>query len=220
MAAINEGRVVTLGLRAGESLTVESEGVTNVVRYIDGEAAEGVTVTNAYPVTLGPLTVSSNWHIEALSGGADYSLAFADGVQTKVVRMLEDDLPEFGQTGVIYETEAGWMRWDELTGVYLATDEVPAIPAAVAEDDPVISGDDVEGSVLTVTYPGGWTNRPSSFLYQWENDGEPIEDQTGRTYTTVTGDVGDEITCEVTGVNAVGSAEAASTSNGITVVGE
>lgn len=90
----------------------------------------------------------------------------------------------------------------------------PAAPVSVVP--PVISGNTVEGSVLTVTSNGVWTGYPPpTYTYQWQNAGVDILGETASTYTTVAGDVGDAIRCVVTATNSQGSASA--NSNEITV---
>lgn len=74
---------------------------------------------------------------------------------------------------------------------------------------PSISGVPQEGQVLTANN-GVWSNEPTSFTYQWKNAGVAILGATAKTYTPVTGDVGDTLTVTVTGVNSAGSAAATS----------
>jgi hypothetical protein len=79
---------------------------------------------------------------------------------------------------------------------------------------PVISGLTTLGSVLTST-TGTWTGTaPITYTYQWKRNGSNIGSATNSTYTLVTADVSQSITCQVTATNAVGSANA--TSNTIT----
>jgi hypothetical protein len=90
----------------------------------------------------------------------------------------------------------------------------PAAPVSVVA--PTISGSAVSGSVLSVSSNGTWSGYPSpTFAYQWQNAGVDIDGETGSTYTTVAGDVGDAITVVVTATNSEGSASASS--NAITV---
>ena len=100
--------------------------------------------------------------------------------------------------------------------VALVDPEVSSTPVAPTNViAPVISGDTVEGSVLTTTN-GTWSGSPSpTYTYQWRANGSNISGATASTYTTVTADVGDTITCQVTGTNTEGSASAVS--NGIVV---
>jgi len=80
---------------------------------------------------------------------------------------------------------------------------------------PVISGNPVVGSTLTTTN-GTWTGFPApTFTYQWLRNGVVIGGATSITYVTQVADVGQQITCRVTGTNSVGSVSAIS--NVITV---
>jgi hypothetical protein len=79
---------------------------------------------------------------------------------------------------------------------------------------PVISGNTVAGSTLTCT-TGVWTGLPYPMLtYQWYRGITLIVGQVSTTYVTQFVDIGQAITCKVTGTNTFGSAVA--TSNIIT----
>lgn len=81
---------------------------------------------------------------------------------------------------------------------------------------PVISGSTTVGSTLTCS-TGTWTgNPPPSFGYQWKRAGADIGGAVANTYVTQAADVGELITCTVTGTNVAGSASA--DSNAITPV--
>lgn len=92
--------------------------------------------------------------------------------------------------------------------------EVTALAAPVNTVAPVISGDLDEDDVLTCVV-GTWTGEEAPvFSFQWENEGTPISGATSITYTIQASDAGDDLTCDVTGTNASGSATA--TSNTLT----
>jgi hypothetical protein len=78
---------------------------------------------------------------------------------------------------------------------------------------PVLSGTTTQGQNLTTTN-GTWTGSPTSYTYQWNRDATPITGANGTTYTLVGADVGANITCDVTAVNAFGSTTATSASVG------
>ena len=82
---------------------------------------------------------------------------------------------------------------------------------------PVILGNSLVGSVLTVDSHGTWSNNPTSFTYQWYSGANPIPSQTMTSYTTQQADIGLAITCQVVAINAVGSS-APATSNSTVVV--
>lgn len=74
---------------------------------------------------------------------------------------------------------------------------------------PAISGTAQVGVEMTV-FEGVWTGEPTSWEYAWEADGTPIGGATAKTYTPVIGQIGDVITCVVTGVNSAGEDDAES----------
>jgi hypothetical protein len=83
---------------------------------------------------------------------------------------------------------------------------------------PVISGNAVVDSTLTTTN-GIWNGFPAlTFTYQWYRGGTtPISGATNNTYVIQLVDVGQAITCRVTGTNMNGSSVAIS--NAITIIG-
>ena len=87
----------------------------------------------------------------------------------------------------------------------------PALPVNTVA--PVVSGTAVVGQTLTTTN-GTWTNSPSSFSYQWFRGATQIGTNAS-TYTLVSADAGQSVTCRVTATNAGGSANA--TSNALSI---
>jgi len=82
---------------------------------------------------------------------------------------------------------------------------------------PAITGTAQEGQIVTCS-TGTWTGTPTiTFAYQWKRNGSNIGSATNSTYTLVTADVSQSITCQVTATNGSGSASA--TSNTITPIG-
>lgn len=73
---------------------------------------------------------------------------------------------------------------------------------------PAIAGEVKEGEVLTA-WEGVWT-QAATFTYQWKKDGSNISGATGKTYTVVTGDVGEPISVVVIATNSAGNASAES----------
>lgn len=80
---------------------------------------------------------------------------------------------------------------------------------------PQILGTAKVGTVLTI-WDGIWTGN-GAFTYQWLAAASPISGATGSTYTPVTGDIGDPITCTVTCTNAAGSASVTTAATANTV---
>ncbi len=97
--------------------------------------------------------------------------------------------------------------WSDLKS---ATTLVAAPTNTVA---PVISGSLVVGSTLSVS-TGTWTGSPT-LAYQWRVDGVDVSGVTSTTFATTGRDIGDVVTCRVTGTNASGSANV--TTSGVTL---
>lgn len=73
---------------------------------------------------------------------------------------------------------------------------------------PAITGTAQEGQTVSCS-TGTWTGTPTiTFAYQWKRNGSNIGSATNSTYTLVTADVSQSITCQVTATNDVGSANA------------
>ena len=89
---------------------------------------------------------------------------------------------------------------------------IVALPVNTAA--PVISGSLTVGSTLSCTQ-GTWTNSPTSYAYQWLQNGVNISGATSASYVVVTGDAGTSIRCTVTASNATASASA--TSNALAI---
>ena len=91
-------------------------------------------------------------------------------------------------------------------------------PSAIAPSNtvaPVISGTAVVGQVLSST-TGTWTGTaPITYSYQWKRGATNIGTNSS-TYTLVSADAGQSITCVVTATNAGGSANA--TSNALSIL--
>lgn len=80
---------------------------------------------------------------------------------------------------------------------------------------PVVSGTNTVGSLLTTTN-GTWSGSlPITYTYQWLRNGLNISGATSSTYTLVTADTSNVVSCKVTATNSIGSANA--TSNSLTI---
>jgi hypothetical protein len=81
---------------------------------------------------------------------------------------------------------------------------------------PSITGTAQEGQTVSCS-TGTWTGTPTiTYAYQWKRNGSDIGSATNSTYTLVSADVSQSITCQVTATNGAGSASA--TSNTITPI--
>lgn len=74
---------------------------------------------------------------------------------------------------------------------------------------PIISGNLFPGSVLSCD-TGVWDGVTNTYFFQWRRNGANIAGATSSTYTIQTVDVGQQITCLVTVINAVGQNSALS----------
>ncbi len=83
------------------------------------------------------------------------------------------------------------------------------IPAPVNTVAPAVTGTAQVGQTLTCS-TGTWTNTPTSYTYQWRQDGSDITGATSSTYVPVVGDIGFPLDCVVTAHNAGGSTPQAS----------
>jgi len=91
--------------------------------------------------------------------------------------------------------------------VSLVADVVGATPAPVNTALPVITGTFRGGETLTVS-DGTWTGSPSSYAYQWLEDGSPIVGATTNSLTLTAAQIPTLISCTVTATNAGGSTDA------------
>jgi hypothetical protein len=73
---------------------------------------------------------------------------------------------------------------------------------------PSVDGPLQVGGALTCS-PGVWANSPTSFAYQWLQNGNPVGTATP-TYTVAAADAGQLLACRVTASNGVGSSSATS----------
>jgi hypothetical protein len=91
-----------------------------------------------------------------------------------------------------------WMEaWEAITGTP---------PAPVNTVAPALSYVyRYEGETVT-TDDGTWDNSPTSFTYQWYRDATPISGETLNQYSLGAPDVDKYVSCEVTAINAGGSA--------------
>jgi hypothetical protein len=97
---------------------------------------------------------------------------------------------------------------DMQTKYALPSDSENIVAPAISSD---ISGNTLVGRILTTT-DGTWSGIPApTFTYRWYRGSNPIiPTATSHTYTITSADVGQPITCRVTGTNRVSSVDAIS----------
>jgi len=155
---------------------------------------------------LGVTTINGNY----LSGIADYygvDLATSTDLMADILTevggnpatstdYLQDIVLELGGTVTI---NGNWMEaWEAITAT--------PPPAPVNTVAPALSYEQRTEFYTVSTDDGTWDNSPTSFTYQWYRDATPISGETSNIYFLDTLDVDKYISCEVTAINAGGSA--------------
>ena len=105
-------------------------------------------------------------------------------------------MPTTFPAGPVSCTPTTWSFYASLTG-----SGVVAPPVATAA--PVVTGNLQVGSQLSTTN-GAWSNSPTSYAYQWLDNGAAISGATTSKYTTQSADVGKLVSSKVTAMNAGG----------------
>jgi hypothetical protein len=112
------------------------------------------------------------------------------------VQLLTQILDAYG--GV----QTGWNEvplLEDILAILLAADSPP-----VNTSPPVVSPTSGSVGTLFSCSTGTWSDFPQGYGYQWLQDGTPIGGATGNTYTAQAGDVGTQLSCEVTATNTFG----------------
>lgn len=109
----------------------------------------------------------------------------------------------------------------EIQGIDSAGEVDVGNPAAMPTfaSTPAITGTPTVGETLTLDPPVVNSTTPVVTTFQWEADGTAIADAVASTYVLVSGDVGKQITCEVTASNMAGTVTGTSNSIGPVVSG-
>jgi hypothetical protein len=169
-------------------------------------------ITNTTPKTASRGSVY--YCIKAMNG--DAVIASATGIEGNITltSLTIKDGDEFKcNLKTITLTSGNLIAYKTVSGYV----EPPVPPATIPVNTavPVISGAPIIGQILTST-TGTWTGTaPITYSYQWKRGVTNIGTNAS-TYTVVTADAGQVITCQVTATNIAGSASATSTS--ITVI--
>ena len=155
---------------------------------------------------LGVTTINGNY----LSGIADYygvDLATSTDLIADIRIAIGGDLAETNDylqdivttLGGIEPVNGNWMEaWEAITAV--------PPPAPVNTVPPGLDCKfRFEGEPVNI-YDGEWDNNPTSFTYQWYRDTTPISGETLNEYILAAADADKYISCEVTAINAGGSA--------------
>lgn len=151
--------------------------------------------------------------IHYVPGGTAEATLLASLRTTKVCRVVFPSGATADFSAFVTEMSAETPLDDKMVmSVTLKVSGAITLAAATAPANvtlPAISGTAQVGVELTV-FEGVWSGEPTSFTYVWEADGTPIGGATAKTYTPVIGQIGDVITCVVTGINSADDASAES----------
>lgn len=110
---------------------------------------------------------------------------------------ISDGINSMTVTGDVYAVDGDWGKAYLVKATIPVNITLPFIVGTVAEDE-----------IVTVSN-GGWLDA-DSFTYQWKSGGVDISDATEKTFTITAAEVGDPLTCVVTGHNESGTAAATS----------
>lgn len=162
----------------------------NAVSFGTGdEAAQRARLTSATTLTDGGYRVEAAIDLLSYGGpGTFHGLDFqvndaADGARTAVRNWADP-------TGAGYQSTARW-----------GVGQLVADAGLVSLTPPVVKGKPAKGKTLTAD-PGTWSQE-ATFTYRWLRDGEPVRGGSkssggGETYKVKPGDVGHELSVEVT----------------------
>jgi hypothetical protein len=163
---------------------------------ISGTPQQGSTLTASQGTWTGTAPVS-------------YSHLWSDGTTGSTDLLSASDVGQNVSVTVTATNSAGRTQaTSSAVGPVTGTPSPPRPPVNTAV--PAISGTAQQGATLT-TDNGSWTNSPTSFTYQWQDDGtHNIAGATTASYTAQLSDVGHTLDVVVTATNAGGSAQATS----------
>lgn len=194
----------------GEQSAVTPPGET--IDSVDASHTQSPNQMREYIPGMGELTEASIT-INYVPGGTAEATLRAAKFQTKRCRTVfpSGAYAEYDAfiTEISRETPIDDKMSAEITYKCTGDMEVSAAAAPANTVLPAISGTLTVGQTLTA-FEGVWSGEPTSFSYQWKNEGSNIAGATAKTYTLVAGDSGDNITVAVTATNSAGSATATS----------
>lgn len=157
-----------------------------------------LTTDNGTVIGTAPINYFYNWKRDGVSiGAADqntYTIVAADDDTTLTVEITA--INTFGS--------------DAATSNGIGAGTMPLFTI-----DPVLSGTNLVGSLMSVTDGTVTGTAPITLSYDWKRDAVSIGAADQNTYTTVAGDDLTELTCEITATNSFGNDSA--TSNGIDI---
>lgn len=177
-------------------VTVGTFPVNTVAPTISGTASVGQTLTATTGTWAGTATITYTYQWTRagvnIGGATSSTYVLVSGDVASAIRCVVTGTNTYGTA----------------TGVASSNAITPAIPVNTVA--PAVTGTTVVGQVLSCT-TGTWTSTPSlTYTYNWSGAGT----NGGSTYTSVAGDVGNNITCTVTATSVNGQASQISNSVG------
>jgi len=150
------------------------------------------------------------WQIESGNhGGSSVAViaSSAEAARTDLIAYFGEQLAKISGPNIMVE--------GALFNGEMGSPTPPSVPPPVNTDVPYCTGSGVVGMPLSCTM-GNWEGEPTSYAYQWLQDGVAIDGGTGPDYMPQTGDKSHSLSCVVTATNAGGST-AAPPSNAISI---
>jgi hypothetical protein len=172
----------------------------------------GIPMINISPVISGSASVGSTL---TTTNGTWYT---NPAISSYAYQWYTGASPISGATNITYTTQSPTDIGQVITCRVTATNAIgsssPATSNSITPTSapinalaPIISGNALVGSTLTLDSPGTWNgSAPITYTYQWCRGASSISGATTTTYTTQSpADIGQAITCHVTANNAYGS---------------
>ncbi len=194
---------------------LRANSANNIGRHSTTADTSTIATVSAGQILTNVLLRDGTTQAGYLDGGAAFSNTSATDVTlTELVlgaltlgnRLLDGKIAEL----IVYKRALSGTEIDQV-GNYLAakwgitwTSVIPQNTVA-----PALTGSFFVGQTLTCS-TGTWTNSPTGYTYQWQNNGVDIGGATSNSYTLVAADDHDTITCRVTATNVNGSNTASS----------
>jgi hypothetical protein len=208
--------VGALALAAGPLCGVAAAAPSNSgLPSISGNAWVGETLTLTPGTWTDASSVSDQW--EDCDSGGDVCVP----IQTAAGDTYTVTAGDLGYTIEVAETATAP---DSSTATAFAKRTATIAPPA-NQSPPTISGTPVQSQTLTAS-PGGWTNNPTSYTYQWEDcNGSgaactPIAGATQPTYTVAPTDTGSTLVVQLTAFDqSTAGSPAASAPSGVAQTG-
>lgn len=186
----------------------------------------GASTTSTSPSTVAQADSLSVWAATYFNAGATGSaptnytdrVNIRDATRGAVFHVADHTPLTASATEDAAYTPAGTTDHTTVIAVYKGVGGGGSAPANTVA--PAVTGTRTQGQTLS-TNDGTWSNTPTSFTYQWQSDTAGnntftnIASATSNTYVLTASEVGDNVRCVVTAINASGSTPANSNALGL-----